>query len=142
MTACAAPFPSRLRTAFAATLASVLLAACVTTPVGTQPSAAQTLAEAQSALRVGIAQYEQGDYDASSRALREALRLGLLPEDAVSAHKHLAFILCTSERPLACGNAFREALRIDPAFDLTRAEAGHPMWGPVFHDVKQEITGR
>ena len=32
----------------------------------------------------------------------------------------------------ACEAAFRSARQSDPAFALTRSEAGHPVWGPVY----------
>ena len=52
------------------------------------------------------------------------------------AHKYLAFIDCVSERIPACRDEFRKALRIDPGMELSTAEAGHPIWGPVFYAVK------
>ena len=33
-------------------------------------------------------------------------------------------------------DAFGRALQLDPAFTLTPAEAGHPLWGPVFRSLK------
>ena len=57
-----------------------------------------------------------------------ALGLGLgSPRDRAMAHKHLAFILCTSDRLEACETEFRAARSADPAFALSRAEAGHPV---------------
>ena len=43
-------------------------------------------------------------------------------------------------RTSACRAEFRKAFEADPAFDLTPAEAGHPMWGPVFRSVKAEVA--
>ena len=53
-------------------------------------------------------------------------------KDRAAAHKHLAFIYCTSERVPLCEDSFRAARAADPAFALSRSEAGHPMWGPVY----------
>jgi hypothetical protein len=39
---------------------------------------------------------------------------------------------CTSRRLDACEQAFRAARTADPGFSLGRAEAGHPVWGPVY----------
>ncbi|MEP7330439.1 MAG: TssQ family T6SS-associated lipoprotein, partial [Betaproteobacteria bacterium] len=70
-----------------------------------------------------------------------ALRLGLTtPDEKASAHKHLAFINCVSKRPNGCRDEFRKAFAADPAFDLTPAEAGHPIWGPAFRSVKAAVT--
>jgi hypothetical protein len=65
-----------------------------------------------------------------------ALAAGLQsPRDRATAHKLLAFITCTSERLAACEAAFRAARQADPAFVLSRSEAGHPVWGPVYRKV-------
>jgi hypothetical protein len=35
-----------------------------------------------------------------------------------------------------CYESFRRALALNPKFELTAAEAGHPVWGPVFRSAK------
>jgi Tfp pilus assembly protein PilF len=84
----------------------------------------------------GLKQFEDGDYDASAKSLQVALDRGLSPRDQVSAYKHLAFIHCANNRVGACREEFRKALTLDPALDLTPAEAGHPVWGPIFRSLK------
>jgi Tfp pilus assembly protein PilF len=88
------------------------------------------------ALRVGVREYEQGELAASEKHLRTALREGLSGAERIQAHKHLAFIYCSSNREPDCRNQFKEALSIDPALELKPAEAGHPIWDPVFRSVK------
>ena len=34
---------------------------------------------------------------------------------------------------------FRKAFEIDPAFALTPAEDGHPIWGPVYRNVRTQV---
>jgi hypothetical protein len=88
-------------------------------------------------LLAGIQAYEDGKYREASKILRTALpRLG--QADQVRAHKYLAFIDCTSGRTTQCRKEFAKALKIDPAFELEPAEAGHPAWGPVFRSVKKK----
>jgi tetratricopeptide (TPR) repeat protein len=87
-------------------------------------------------LRAGISQYENGRYDDSARSLRIALKRGLTKPDQVTAHKYLAFIQCAAGREAQCRDEFERALRIDPGMELDAAEAGHPIWGPVFRSVK------
>ena len=88
---------------------------------------------AERALIEGIRAYDDGQYVAAEAALRRALAAGLASgRDSASAHKLLAFITCTSERPAECEAAFRAARAADPAFALSRSEAGHPLWGPVY----------
>jgi Tfp pilus assembly protein PilF len=91
---------------------------------------------AERALMNGLRAYEDGQYADAERALKKALDTGLgSAKDRANAHKHLAFVYCTSQRAPACEAAFREARGADPAFMLSRAETGHPMWGPVYRKV-------
>lgn len=115
---------------------AALLAACAAPP--TPPPPASGLAElmerpAERALFEGMRAYDDGQYTQAEAALRKALAENLQsPRDQATAHKLLAFITCTSERLADCEAAFRAARAADPAFALSRAEAGHPVWGPVY----------
>jgi hypothetical protein len=138
------PRSHRTLAALPALLASLLLAACATQPPAPPPPpppAPVGLAElmerpAERALVEGIRLYDNGQYPAAEDALRRALAAGLAsPRDQASAHKLIAFITCTSAREADCEAAFRAARAADPAFELGRAEAGHPMWGPVYRRV-------
>jgi len=87
----------------------------------------------------GIKSYEDGDYNTAARQFQSALDLQLPTlGDQANAHKYLAFIACASGRQRPCRDEFRKALDADRAFDLSPAEAGHPVWGPVFRSVKSE----
>ena len=88
-------------------------------------------------LNAGIKEYEEGNYREAQGRLQAALDAGLKNKaDKVKAHKYLAFTYCVTDREAKCRDEFHKALDIDPAFDLTVAEAGHPTWGPVFRSVK------
>lgn len=90
-------------------------------------------ARAQAALQQGLQAYREGKYTLAEAQLRIAVREGLDEGSALAnAHKHLAFIYCTSQRQALCAESFRSARRADARFKLTRAEAGHPMWGKVY----------
>lgn len=89
-----------------------------------------------SALSAGLKQYDDGDYAESAKNLQGAINLGLPDKQRADAHKHLAFIHCASNRERQCRDEFRRALAVDPALDLAPAEAGHPVWGPIFRSVK------
>ncbi len=108
---------------------------CATPP---PPAATGGLAElmeraGERALFEGIRAYDEGQYPQAELALRKALEAGLQSaRDRASAHKLLAFITCTSERLEQCDQAFRAARAADPGFALSRSEAGHPLWGPVY----------
>jgi Tfp pilus assembly protein PilF len=89
-----------------------------------------------SAFSVGLKQYEAGEYTESAKNLQGALTLGLPDKQRADAHKHLAFIHCASNRERQCREEFRKALAVDPALELEPAEAGHPVWGPIFQSLK------
>ena len=89
-----------------------------------------------SPFKLALEQYEAGDYDESAKNFQGALREGLGEKERANAHKHLAFIHCASSRERQCRDEFRRALAVDPALELEAAEAGHPVWGPIFRQVK------
>lgn len=120
-------------------LGAAWLTGCATAPVAVPPpSGLAELMErpAEGALIDGIRLYDNGQYPAAELSLNRALESGLASaRDRATAHKLLAFIACTSAREAQCEAAFRAALAADPAFTLAKAEAGHPMWGPVYRRV-------
>jgi len=115
-----------------------LLAGCAAPKPPVPPPAPTGLAElmerpAERALVEGIRAYDDGQYKQAEVALRRALSAGLAsPRDKATAHKLLAFIACTTERVSECEASFRAARSADPAFVLSRAETGHPLWSPAY----------
>lgn len=114
-------------------MAALMLSAC-DTMLFQQDHASQDLAS-------GIKSYEDGNYTAAMDFLQDALKDGLHSKSQqVLAYKYMAFIECVSGREKQCRDAFRKALEINPYFVLKPAEAGHPVWGPVFRGVKEKST--
>jgi Tfp pilus assembly protein PilF len=112
---------------------ALLCAACFTTGPGLTDVMQRP---AERALLTGLRAYEDGQYADAERELKKALEIGLpSAKDRASANKHLAFVYCTSNRASACDQAFRAAVAADPEFALSKAEAGHPQWGPVYRRV-------
>jgi Tfp pilus assembly protein PilF len=87
-------------------------------------------------LASGIVGYEDGKYVDAAKTLQGALDLGLDLSEQVTAHKYLAFIQCISGKERLCRDEFKKALDLDPNMELAPAEAGHPIWGPVFKSTK------
>ena len=119
-------------------LASVLVAGCVVPP--TAGPGLMDVAErpAERALLAGMRAYDDAQYPQAEQLLLQSLQGTLAsPRDRAVAHKHLAFIYCTSMRVSACEAEFRAARVADPAFALSHAEAGHPVWGPVYLRSRQ-----
>ena len=92
---------------------------------------------AEKALLGGWRAYEDAQYPQAEKLLAQALQIGLVSsKDRATAHKLLAFIFCTSDRAAACEVEFRRARADDPGFALSKSEAGHPLWGPVYKRVQ------
>ncbi|MGH8670115.1 MAG: TssQ family T6SS-associated lipoprotein [Burkholderiales bacterium] len=124
---------------------AVLLSGCSAPPLGALQAKLNELLELvtgrgsapqpQAGLSEALRLYEEGRYAEAEQAFKTALERRLPPADAVTAHKHLAFIHCAAERPQQCRSEFQLALQADPGTDLDPAEAGHPTWGPVFRSL-------
>lgn len=137
------------RDALRGLLAVGLLALAACAPVPTAPDktpAVPTVTEAQlkeraaQNLALGQRQYDAGSYDDALKSLNESLAHGVLSrEDQSTARKLLAFIHCVSNREEACRGEFRKALEINSKFDLSAAEAGHPIWGPIYRNVRAQM---
>jgi Tfp pilus assembly protein PilF len=125
-------------TSCTAALLLALLAGCVVPP-GSQPGLMDVSERpAEKALLAGMRAYDDGQYPQAEQALNQALTAGLASaKDRAAAHKYLAFIYCTSNRVPACEAQFRAARVDDPGFALSKAEAGHPQWGPVYQRVQR-----
>ena len=124
----------RLRIALAVL---ALLSACAQTPPA--PSGLLDVAErpAEKALLTGMRAYDDAQYIEAERQFRLALGTGLASaKDRAAAHKLMAFIACTTNRTSDCEAEFRAARAADPAFALSKSEAGHPLWGPVYKRVQ------
>jgi hypothetical protein len=85
----------------------------------------------------GTEMYDKGDFRGAIRKLilaRDAAEEGTPTKQ--NSFRLLAFSYCvTGQRPL-CRAQFVSLVKMSPDFELTRAEAGHPLWGPVFKEVK------
>ena len=95
-------------------------------------SAAQT---SQAIYAEGLRLYRAGQYD---DAIARFAAVQSPPSLRVQALKHTAFGHCVTNRLPLCQRAFRDALALSPAFRLTKAEQGHPVWGPVFTKALQQ----
>lgn len=92
---------------------------------------------AERALLAGLRAYDDALYTEAQRYFFDALNLNLVsPKDRAAAHKHLAFIYCTSKRMAECEAQFRAARLADPTFTLSKSEAGHPKWSEVYKRVE------
>ena len=136
----------RLTAAIALALA---LAACApmgersstTAPVPVpQVTESQLRERAREQLATGVRQYNAGEFESAQKSLNASLEHGLLSKaDQATARKHLAFIHCLVNRESQCRDEFRKAFEINSEFALTAAEDGHPIWGPVYRNVRAQL---
>ncbi|HKO88913.1 MAG TPA: TssQ family T6SS-associated lipoprotein [Burkholderiales bacterium] len=126
---------------FSFVLIALALSACSATSLREKGWDDRVIGKGERLLLEGLNQYEEGAFKKSAESLNGALSEGLaFTKDRVTAHKYLAFIDCAAGREAACREQFAAALALDPALELTSAEAGHPAWGPVFKTVKTRIA--
>lgn len=126
--------------ALAAFIGAVCLGGCATPEPASVSVAALVQQPAEHALVTGLRDYEDGSFEAAERAFRDALSRGLRdPRDTAVAYKHLAFIACAFNRLAECEADFRAAFAADPNFQLSAAEIGHPIWGPVYRKVAASV---
>lgn len=132
--------PHRLTAALAAGFVALgLLAGCSSAPMRAIGADQITPRQAERNLYAGIRAYEEGEYRTATSRLQQALDDGLaFTVDQATAYKYLAFVHCATGRTAQCRAEFEKAFAVDPAFELTKAEAGHPVWGPIYRSVKSE----
>ena len=123
-----------------AEMQSALKPADAPKPAAPQITEGMLRERAKEQLAAGIRQYEAGDYENASKSLSASLDHGLLSkQEQATARKNLAFIHCVSNREAACRDEFRKAFEIYPEFSLSAAEDGHPIWGPVYRNVRTQL---
>ena len=120
------------------------LAACETAPKPVEPEPAPTVVQPpepvkpvdpvvikEQELVEAIQLYVDGRYEDAITALTPLSTAQELPMSSqVKALKYIAFSHCVEGRRKPCRQHFDMALALDPTFQLTEAEKGHPIWGP------------
>ncbi|MHB1176217.1 MAG: TssQ family T6SS-associated lipoprotein [Sulfuriferula sp.] len=128
-----------IRLLFFCLIAAILASACSSAPIREIGLDRLAPRKAEQALSTGLKDYENGHYQLAAKNLQSALDNELtFKKDRVTAHKYLAFVYCVTDRKKQCRDQFRDAMEIDPDFELSASEAGHPIWGPVFREVRAE----
>lgn len=104
-------------------------------------AASSTATPGQQKLADGIKNYEDGRYKESLDALQAALKAGLPAKaDEIRAHKYAAFGYCLTQRTKQCRIEFQHIFKLDPAFELSPSEVGHPAWASIYRSEKQAVA--
>src|SRR5258706_1927841 len=110
-------------------------------PAAPQITESMLRERATNELAAGVKSYDAGEYDNAVRSLMGSLEHGLLSKvEQARARKYLAFSYCVTGRELLCRDEFRKAFEIYPDFALSAAEDGHPIWGPVYRNVRTQLV--
>ena len=104
-----------------------------------RPKSLIPLGKAEQMLQDGMVKYDAGEYPAARTLLEAALKEGLsTKENQVRAMKTIAFTMCLENKFRDCRAEFVKIYDVDPNFDLTPAEAGHPSWTHTFASAKAQ----
>lgn len=88
-------------------------------------------------IEIGVKAYEAGNYVTASNAFESVLSTTSASRaQKVRAYKYMAFISCISSKEKSCRENFHNIFEINPDFNLSAAEVGHPTWGPIFQSEK------
>ena len=110
-------------------------------PAAPQITESMLRERATNELAAGVKSYDAGEYDNAVKSLMGSLEHGLLSKvEQARARKYLAFSYCVTGRDVLCRDEFRKAFEIYPDFALTAAEDGHPIWGPVYRNVRTQLV--
>ncbi len=89
----------------------------------------------------GMKAYDAGDYKAAAKLFtsieKEALPVSLPMPERIKIYKQTAFSYCLIKQRNSCRAEFGKILKLQPAFELEPAEAGHPSWSAIFLSAKQ-----
>ncbi|MDR6501889.1 hypothetical protein J2785_005069 [Burkholderia ambifaria] len=101
-------------------------------------STSPTRSAAHATVDSARAAYAAGDYGRTIALLSRAKEIdGADTDTQVAAHKLLAFSYCVTNRVMQCRAEFSKILDLNPRFDLSAAEKGHPVWGPAFEFARR-----
>ena len=112
-------------------------------PTAEEIAKQQRVDRAQANLNDGLKKYDSGSYDEALNNFLLALDSGMLTNaEQLNARKHMAFVHCLSSREANCKEEFEKVINLDPKFELSAAEAGHPIWGPIYRVTRTEFELR
>jgi tetratricopeptide (TPR) repeat protein len=103
----------------------------------------QRIERAKAHLSDGLGRYDTGNYPEALASLMMAVDSAVLPTpELINARKHIAFIHAVNSREPNSRDEFEKVFLLDPKFELSTAESGHPAWGPIYRAVKAEFEAR
>ncbi len=123
----------RRLSATAALIAVVVTAACMSV------SPNQRIAEDM--VHSARDSYTAGNYTRTIQILHDSNEIQTSSRKTrIEAYKLMAFSYCVIGRITLCRAEFEKVLQLDPHFELSTAEKGHPIWGPAFDAARRHLA--
>jgi hypothetical protein len=117
--------------------AMAVLTACAAPRQTAEPLPSAPTAAQEAALQAVQGMYKAGRYGDVVREVARSQDLNEAPPALrVQAMKLRAFSYCLSKYRVLCQEEFGRILKIDPAFELSPTEQGHPLWGPAYRAAR------
>ncbi|MCD6734781.1 MAG: TssQ family T6SS-associated lipoprotein [Burkholderiaceae bacterium] len=132
----------RTRSTLVLAIAALAIAGCSTIGDIGRKAGIGPVSPAEQKVAEGVALYDEGDFTAAIRTLQSQEIADGDVGTRVRANKYLAFSYCVTQRRVLCRRSFDTALRLDESFELEAAEAGHPIWGPVYAQARKAAEQR
>ena len=146
LAACATPPPAVSYPASASPAPAAAPTPVVAAPVAVPATPAIPVVDTAAndrAIQTATEAYDRGDFNGAVRQINIIINDGALdPSQMVRALKVLAFSQCSSNAVTSCRQSFERALRVDPNFELSAAERGHPIWGAQFTRARRTVLGK
>ena len=115
-------------------------AAQVVHPTKIDAAASAPPSKAEQLLADGTDLYDNGDFKGAIKKLQAARdAFNDTSTNMQDSLKYLAFSYCVTGQRAMCKAQFVALLKISPEFVLSRAEVGHPLWGPVFKEARAGV---
>jgi hypothetical protein len=102
------------------------------------PPVPPELPPARKALNAGIDMYKAGNFNGAIKQLTAPEMASAETPLQLEAIKYTAFSYCVTNRITLCRQQFIKAFKLDPDFDLSPGEKGHPLWTPSFERARKE----
>jgi tetratricopeptide (TPR) repeat protein len=84
--------------------------------------------------------YDAGDYAKAVQLFTDIQKEPIASPERVKVHKQTAFGYCLLRKRALCSGEFTKILKLQPGFELSAAEAGHPSWGATFRKAQADFN--
>ncbi len=84
--------------------------------------------------------YDAGDYAKAVQLFNDIQKESIATPERIKVYKQTAFGYCLLKKRGLCSSEFAKILKLQPGFELSAAEAGHPSWGATFRKAQADFN--